>query len=374
MKVLIAIPCLFTGGTEIQTLNLVHALVKGGHQVTTACYFEHTENMVKLYEEAGSKVVLFSKGGVRVGGVKGIIFLLKNLWKIKLSFKPDVVHVQYMAPGAIPIILLKLMGQKNIVATAHTNADVYGTKAMKLLKFLQSYMLRAFTCITLRAEKNFFESCSLFDSSIQRIPAHAHYTIYNALPGYIQITDKKREIKDIVTIGVVSRLEHIKGMDLVVPAFAKVYDKHKNVRLLVVGDGYLRQQMEEDANRLHLGKIIEFAGMQKQTDLQSYYDRIDVLLMPSRSEGFGLTAIEGMARGCVLVASNTGGLPEVVREGYVGLLHQPESVNDLANKICSLIENPKHFEQMRSHLHDYVQQFTFERYADLFNDLYSKLK
>ena len=374
MKILVTIPCLLTGGTEIQTLNLVRALVKGEHQVTTACYFEHTENMVKLYEEAGSKVVLFSKDGVRVGGVKGIIFLLKNLWKIKLSLRPDVVHVQYMAPGAIPIILLNLMGQKNIVATAHTNADVYGAKAMKLLKFLQSHVLRAFTCITLRAEKNFFGSCSLFDSSIRCIPAHTHYTIYNALPGYIQITDKKRENKDIVTIGVVSRLEHIKGMDLVVPAFAKVYDKHKNVRLLVVGDGSLLKQMEEDANRLQLGKNIEFAGMQKQTDLQSYYDKIDVLLMPSRSEGFGLTAIEGMARGCVLVASNTGGLPEVVREGYVGLLHQPESVNDLANKICSLIENPKHFEQMRSHLHDYVQQFIFARYADLFNDLYSKLK
>lgn len=239
MKVLITIPCLLTGGTEIQTLNLVRALVKGGHQVTTACYFEHTENMVKQYEEVGSKVVLFSKAGVRLGGVKGIIFLLKNLWKIKLSFKPDVVHVQYMAPGAIPIILLKLMGQKSIVATAHTNADVYGAKAMNLLKFLQSHVLRTFTCITLRAEKNFFGSCSLFDSSIRRIPAHAHYTIYNALPGYIQITDKKRENKDIVTIGVVSRLEHIKGMDLVVPAFAKVYDKHKNVRLLVVGDGSL---------------------------------------------------------------------------------------------------------------------------------------
>lgn len=374
MKVLIAIPCLLTGGTEIQTLNLVRALVKGGHKVTTACYFEHTENMVKLYDEAGSKVVLFSKDGVRVGGVKGIIFLLKNLWKIKLSFKPDVVHVQYMAPGAIPIILLKLMGQKNIVATAHTNADVYGAKAMKLLKFLQSHVLRAFTCITLRAEKNFFGSCSLFDSSIRRIPAHAHYTIYNALPGYIQITDKKRENKYIITIGVVSRLEHIKGMDLVVPAFAKVYAKHKNVRLLVVGDGSLRQQMEEDADRLQLGKNIEFAGMQKQTDLQSYYDKIDVLLMPSRSEGFGLTAIEGMARGCVLVASNTGGLPEVVRERYVGLLHLPESVDDLSNKICCLIENPKHLEQMRSHLQDYVQQFTFARYADLFTDLYSKLK
>ena len=163
-------------------------------------------------------------------------------------------------------------------------------------------------------------------------------------------------------------------MDLVVPAFAKVFEKNKNVRLLVVGDGSLRQQMEDDANRLHLKSNIEFVGRQDQAALQSCYDKIDVLLMPSRSEGFGLTAIEGMARGCILVASNTGGLPEVVREGYVGLLHQPESVGDLANKIGSLIENPKHLEQMRSHLQNYVQQFTFERYADLFNDLYSKLK
>lgn len=374
MKVLIAIPCLLTGGTEIQTLNLVRALVQGGHQVTTACYFEHTENMVKLYEEAGSKVVLFSKEGIRVGGVKGIIFLLKNLWKIKFSLRPDVVHVQYMAPGAIPIILLKLMGQKSIVATAHTNADVYGAKAMKLLKFLQSHVLRTFTCITLRAEKKFFGSCSLFDPSIQCVPNHAHYTIYNALPGYIQISDNKKDNNDIITIGVVSRLEYIKGMDLVVPAFAKVYEKNKNVRLLVVGDGSLRQQMEDDANRFHLKSNIEFIGRQEQAALQSYYDKIDVLLMPSRSEGFGLTAIEGMARGCVLVASNTGGLPEVAREGYVGLLHQPESVDDLANKICRLIENPKLLEQMRSHLSDYVHQFIFERYDDLFNDLYSKLK
>ena len=85
MKILVTIPCLLTGGTEIQTLNLVRALVKGGHQVTTACYFEHTENMVNQYEEVGSKVVLFSKAGVRLGGVKGISFLLKNLWKIYLK-------------------------------------------------------------------------------------------------------------------------------------------------------------------------------------------------------------------------------------------------------------------------------------------------
>ena len=68
-----------------------------------------------------------------------------------------------------------------------------------------------------------------------------------------------------------SRLEHIKGMDLVVPAFAKVYDKHKNVRLLVVGDGSLLKQMEEDANRLHLKNIIKF------TIICSYFQSFPVL-------------------------------------------------------------------------------------------------
>ena len=78
MKVLIAIPCLLTGGTEIQTLNLVRALVKGGHQVTTACYFEHTENMVKLYEEAGSKVVLFFKSRSTIGRSEGYLVPLEK--------------------------------------------------------------------------------------------------------------------------------------------------------------------------------------------------------------------------------------------------------------------------------------------------------
>lgn len=69
---------------------------------------------------------------------------------------------------------------------------------------------------------------------------------------------------------------------------------------------------------------------------QAYYDKIDVLLMPSRSEGFGLTAIEGMARGCVVVASDTGGLPEVVTED-AGLLHRPGDEADMADKVLSLL-------------------------------------
>lgn len=230
-----------------------------------------------------------------------------------------------------------------------------------------------FTCITKTAEKAFFGSAFNYaEHKGVTLPCHAHCTIYNSLPTYIQITDRVREPKNVVTIGVVSRLEVIKGMDLVIPAVEKVYQKHKNIKFLIVGDGTLRETMEYSLTS-NLLPLTSFVGRQGQDTLQSYYDQIDILMMPSRSEGFGLTAIEGMARGCLVVASNTGGLPEVVVDGKVGLLHQPESIDDLADKISFLLENSALFEGMKRNLSTHVSQFTFEKYSTSFNKLYSSL-
>lgn len=79
MNTLICLPCLLTGGTEIQTLNLVQALVEGGHRVVTVCYFEHSSEMVERFKQAGSEVVLLSAEGKRIGGWKGIRFLHKGM-------------------------------------------------------------------------------------------------------------------------------------------------------------------------------------------------------------------------------------------------------------------------------------------------------
>lgn len=103
MTVLICIPCLMTGGTEVQTLNLVQALIAGGHRVVTVCYFENCEDMVSRFQNAGCEVVCLSPDGIRIDGWRGILFLYKGLRSVLKQYKPDVAHVQYMAPGAIPI-------------------------------------------------------------------------------------------------------------------------------------------------------------------------------------------------------------------------------------------------------------------------------
>lgn len=419
MKTLICIPCFLTGGTEIQTLNTVHALVQGGHEVTVACYFEHTPDMVDRYRKAGAEVILFSPEGIRVGGYKSILFLYRHLRRAVRTVRPDVVHVQYMAPGATVILLLWLMGVKNIIATAHTAADIY--RDLRLIHFLQRHCLRAFTCITERAERSFFGTSQLYtpDTVLGR---RNHFTIYNSLPLRYserlkaaeqrliatasqvnvaeqrlnaaeqqvncddsqvkscvaavkgqQLTANSQEPNTKLTLGVVSRLEPIKGMDLVVPALAEVLKVHPDTQLLVVGDGSLRASMEEQAAQLACADHIRFVGRQPQEELPQWYGQMDIVLMPSRSEGFGLTAIEAMACGCVMVASDTGGLPEVVRDGVCGLLHRTDDVTDMAAKISTLIGDQELYTTLRTQSLKEVEKYSFERYAALMNDLYNKL-
>ena len=523
MQTLICIPCLLTGGTEIQTLNTVHALVQRGHEVTVACYFEHTPYMVERYRKAGAKVQLFSPEGTRVGGYCTILYLYKHLRRTIKAVRPDMTHVQYMAPGAMVILLLWLMGVKNIIATAHTAADIY--KDLRLIHFLQRHCLRAFTCITERAERSFFGTSQLYTTETV-LGKRNHFTIYNALPkatalqstvkvcaneqesNSFELLQRQRERsvgcdeenfsspeeKQLValqpklcdevtngqqttdfsnqrdntefrhddenlaaelrttinvergtelnsqltissgvaslnpqpssidlnlscqqnldtnldtlshtqacaghpdedtqsmydnenchpdgnsklnTIGVVSRLELIKGMDLVVPAFAEVLKRFPEVRLFVVGDGSLRATMEQQAVELGCADRITWVGRQPQEELNKWYGQMDIVLMPSRSEGFGLTAIEAMANGCVMVVSNVGGLPEVVRDGVCGLLHRTENVKDMAAKVCTLLDDAALYDRLHAQSLTEVKKYSFQRYAESICDLYERLK
>jgi glycosyltransferase involved in cell wall biosynthesis len=162
-------------------------------------------------------------------------------------------------------------------------------------------------------------------------------------------------------------------MDLVVPAFAKIKAKHPSSTLIVVGDGTLKDKMQLQAEEFNCSQAITWTGRQPQQLLSKWYRSMDVVLMPSRSEGFGLTAIEAMAQGCVVVASNVGGLPEVVKDGKVGLLHKPEDVIDIADKVNLLIENPKRWSELSRTAIDYVQRFSMSAFQKLITDLYSKI-
>ncbi|MDE6007406.1 MAG: glycosyltransferase family 4 protein [Muribaculaceae bacterium] len=383
MRILICIPCLLTGGTEVQTFSLAKALLAGAHKVALACYFEHDSGMVRQFQDAGVKVYLLSPDGSRPAGtISTTRFLWNGLKKIIREEEPHVAHVQYMAPGALPILTLRALGIKKIIATAHTSADIYSNNGLRIIRFLTRHVLSGFQCITERAESSFFGTSRLFDGS-----PSPHFTIHNTLPDHITIRTESRpplRDSDPLTIGVVSRLEKIKGMDLVIPAFAEIAKKHPNIHLLIVGDGSLHEHMKIQAKQAHISDSaptsnkanpsdrIEFTGRLSPGELQAQYDRIDILLMPSRSEGFGLTALEGMARGCVPVVADTGGLPEVVRDNIDGLLNIPGSTEDIINKITLLLDNPDVINRFSASSVKRARDFSPDNYKRQINLLYKK--
>lgn len=147
------------------------------------------------------------------------------------------------------------------------------------------------------------------------------------------------------------------------------------MRLLVVGDGSQRGLMEKQCKDFRLPEeSVEFTGRKPQAELQDCYDRIDILLMPSRSEGFGLTAIEAMARGCVPVVANIGGLPEVVRDGKSGLVHSTRSIGDIADKTVSIIESPSLYPLLSAGAVDRANDFSKKQYWLLIAYLYTNLQ
>ena len=365
MVVLIAMPCLLSGGTEMQTLYLSHALRQAKYTVVVCCYFEYQREMVQRFEAAGCKVECLSAYGCRPATTREVWQALwSGLRRVVRTYRPDMAHVQYVAPGALPILALRLLGVKRVIATVHTHADHF--EKLGLIRHIQRHMTDLFTCVSTAAEASFFGSRQVYEANMT--PArHGHYTIPNCLPP--QWKAAPREPHSRSTIGYVGRLEHIKGADRIVPAFASVVRHNVPCRLLVVGDGRLRHDMEQAATRLGIADRVTWAGHVGAEKLAALYGQMDLVWVPSRSEGFGLTALEAMAQGCAVLAANTGGLPDVV--GEAGRLFGDEE--EMVNQTVQLLSDTSQLSLLQEAGRQRARLFSFEAYSERIGSLYQAL-
>src|SRR5207237_4237705 len=119
-KVLIFIPCLNIGGTEMHTLALTQSLISGGYHVTVCAYFEHDPIMIASLQDAGAEIKLL--GLHRNPKQKNLLLLprlTQALMKVIAQVRPDVLHVQYMTPGLPPLLASHLMRVPKTIATVH---------------------------------------------------------------------------------------------------------------------------------------------------------------------------------------------------------------------------------------------------------------
>lgn len=141
-------------------------------------------------------------------------------------------------------------------------------------------------------------------------------------------------------LGVFGRLSSEKGQRVAIEAMFLIVKDHPDARLMLVGDGKDRADLEATADALGISDSVIFTGFAQ--DVRALMSACDIVIVPSsRGEGFGLVAVEAMALQKPVIASAQGGLPEIIVPGETGLLVPPNDPQALSDAVSELIGNPE---------------------------------
>lgn len=348
--VLIAISSLLIGGTEIQTLSVVEVLVNAGYRVTVCCYYEYHELIVTQFEAAGAEVVRLRLQRCPSGsGFARFFKLMKSLVIYFKNINPEIVHVQYITPGLIPIVAARLAGIHTVLGTVHYAWNyTCGIKAKLLLK-VAAQLCTAFICVSEGAERSWFVSSNVYNSEL--LCKSKHFTICNAVDTervetIVMATDRLLVRKcycipdNAPVIGIVGRLDIQKGHSVILDALPSIMEKFPTCVLLVIGGGSEREQLQNKALCLGIDHSIRWIGECPQEEVFELYSVMDMLVMPSFSEGLPLTAVEAMAAHLPVIGTEVGGVPEVIDHGVTGYLVKPGDCLALAASIVKLLQDP----------------------------------
>jgi len=170
-------------------------------------------------------------------------------------------------------------------------------------------------------------------------------------------------------IMMIACLREEKRIDVLVRAIPRILTRYPNAQLTLAGDGTCRDALSTLVQELGVAKHVRFLG--HRDDVPALLEQADVFVLPSRSEAFPNSIMEAMAAGVAVVASDVGGIPELVRDGETGRLVPPGNVEALSSALLDLLANPRQMEEFgRAGRRTIEQTYSFDRMVDQFQTLY----
>ena len=178
--------------------------------------------------------------------------------------------------------------------------------------------------------------------------------------------------KEDFIIGIVARLDPIKNHKTLFFAFKEIVKNYPQVKLIIVGDGSLREELKEKSYQLGIKNKVIFMG--ERDNVSEILKTFDIFVLPSLNEGMSNTILEAMATGIPVIASNVGGNPELVIDGRTGFLFSPNDVESLVQKIKTYILHPelkqKHGYNARKRVEE---KFSLDQMVRRYEELYLEL-
>ncbi|ULA61355.1 MAG: Putative Glycosyl transferase, group 1 [Nitrospira sp.] len=268
--------------------------------------------------------------------------IVSRLAKIFRQFRPDIVHTHKYKDSILGSIVARYMGIPHVVRAVHGMPEPFtGLRSLKMAGYTIADRL-----VTGRlVDKVIAVSSDIEKVLLRTYGSNQVVCIHNGIDlEAVQLTTKRAEKRKEwhvddreVLIGTVGRLVPVKGHAILLEAFRILRQRHHNVRLIFIGDGPLRGHLEAEAKRLGLDQSVIFSGHQEQS--YDFINMMDLFVLPSRHEGIPMVLLEAYALKRPVIASQVGGIPEVVTHAHSGLLVNPEDPTAFAGAMSDLIED-----------------------------------
>ena len=279
----------------------------------------------------------------------------------------DIVHAHFAYPtGFVGAIISKIF-KKPFVLMVH-GSDILDNwqneKFAKKRKFAIRYALT-------NADKIICASSYMKKQVTDLIGIHKNaivisYGINLSKFQIQQLAPNNNKEKTILFIG---NLIPLKGVDVLINAFEIVKRQIANLKLNIIGEGYLKDELKLSIKQKGLDKEITFLGIIKNKELPKYLNHCNLLCLPSRQEAFGVVLIETMACGKPVVASKIGGIVDIVQSEEAGYLFQPGDVNELAYFLKKALLKKWDQNKIRSFAQKYSREYVASKIIKIYDQL-----
>ncbi|MCP4437416.1 MAG: N-acetyl-alpha-D-glucosaminyl L-malate synthase BshA [Aureispira sp.] len=360
------------GGSGVVATELGKALAERGHQVHFISYrqparLEHFHENIFYKEVRFADYPLFDYPPYETALASKLVDVVKY-------DKLDVLHVHYAIPHASVAYMAKkiLLAEGIYIPTVTT---LHGTDITLVGKDPAYAPVVAFAInksdgVTAVSESLKQDTLEFFNikKEIKVIPNFIDFSRFKK-------TDKDHFKKAIAPNGEkilihISNFRKVKRVDDVVRIFAKVRDQMP-AKLLLIGDGPERQNVEQLCRQLGHCQDIRFLG--KQDAIEELLAISDLFIMPSGSESFGLSALEAMACEVPVISSNTGGLPEVNVHGKTGFLSNVGDVESMAANALKIFSSEKMHQEFRANALKQADLFNIGNILPIYEDYYQEV-
>ena len=287
--------------------------------------------------------------------------------------KLDLLHVHYAIPHAYAAYMArKILEDQGVHIPVVTT--LHGTDITLVGKH-PSY--KPAVCFSIEHSSAVTAVSESLRRDTERIFSIRHRIL--VIPNFVDLNRYGRSSSDdrskIAPEGVpimvhVSNFRKVKRIPDVVDVFARVRSQTP-VRLIMVGDGPERPRAEEDIEARGLHDDVRWMG--KSTDVERILAMSDVFLLPSESESFGLAALEAMASYVPVVATNSGGIPEVIDHGHSGFLEAVGDTEAMARDVLEILTTPGLRDAMGQRARAKAEQFAMAPVGNQYIELYQKL-